>query len=90
MSITKKSVLLIVLILLVDQVSKFIIKTNMLMYEDIKVFGNWFQIKFIQNDGMAFGLDLPGYNAKLVLTLFRIFAVIGLCSQRASITKYWG
>jgi signal peptidase II len=78
MSITKKSVLLIILVLLVDQVLKYIIKTNMLLYEDIKVFGNWFLIKFIENDGMAFGLDLPGDNGKLILTLFRIVAVIAI------------
>lgn len=66
------------LILLFDQVLKFIIKTNMLLYEDIHVIGNWFILKFIENDGMAFGLDLPGNNGKLVLTLFRIVAVIAI------------
>lgn len=50
----------------------------MLLYEDIKVLGNWFLIKFIENDGMAFGLDLPGDNGKLILTLFRIVAVIAI------------
>ena len=50
----------------------------MLLYEDIHVIGNWFILKFIENDGMAFGLDLPGDNGKLVLTLFRIVAVIAI------------
>ena len=50
----------------------------MVLYEDIPVLGNWFIIKFIENDGMAFGLDLPGSNGKLFLTLFRIAAVIAI------------
>lgn len=78
MSITKKSVFLILIILLIDQVLKVLVKSNMLLYEDIKVIGNWFLIKFIENDGMAFGLDLPGDNGKLILTLFRILAVIAI------------
>jgi signal peptidase II len=78
MSLIKKSILIILGILLIDQVLKYIIKTNMLLYEDIPVLGNWFILKFIENDGMAFGLDLPGNNGKLVLTLFRIAAVIAI------------
>ena len=57
---------------------KYIIKTNMVLYEDIPVLGNWFILKFIENDGMAFGFDLPGNNGKLMLTLFRIIAVIAI------------
>ncbi|MBE0652992.1 MAG: lipoprotein signal peptidase [Bacteroidales bacterium] len=78
MNLTRKSILIIFGILLADQVLKYIIKTNMLLYEDIPVLGNWFILKFIENDGMAFGLDLPGNNGKLVLTLFRIVAVIAI------------
>lgn len=78
MSITKKSVLIVFLILLIDQVVKVVVKTNMLLYEDIRVMGNWFILKFIENDGMAFGLDLPGDYGKLLLTLFRIAAVIAI------------
>ncbi|MCK4922609.1 MAG: lipoprotein signal peptidase [Bacteroidales bacterium] len=78
MSITKKSILLILIILLVDQILKILIKTNMHMYEEIHVFGNWFLIKFIENDGMAFGFDLPGNYGKLILSIFRIAALIGI------------
>ena len=78
MSLSKKSILIILLILLVDQTVKILIKTNMTLYQDIPVFGNWFIIKFIENDGMAFGFDLPGNYGKLILTLFRIFAVVGI------------
>lgn len=78
MSKSTKAVLIVLAILVVDQVSKFLVKSNMLLYQDIHVMGNWFIIKFIENDGMAFGFDLPGNNGKLVLTLFRIAAVIGI------------
>ena len=78
MSLSKKSILIILLILLVDQTVKILIKTNMTLYQDIPVFGNWFIIKFIENDGMAFGFDLPGNYGKLILSLFRIFAVVGI------------
>ena len=46
--------------------------------ESISVFGNWFQIRFIENPGMAFGLDIPGKWGKPVLTIFRIIAVIAI------------
>lgn len=78
MSITKKSILIILIILIVDQTLKILIKTNMNLYEDIHVFGNWFLIKFIENDGMAFGFDLPGNYGKLILSIFRIAALVGI------------
>jgi signal peptidase II len=78
MSKTQKSILVIILVLIVDQVSKFIVKTNLMLGEEIPVFGNWFIIHFTENDGMAFGWDIPGSSGKLILTLFRIVAVIGI------------
>ena len=69
MSVTKKSILIIFLVLLADQVLKIVIKTNLNLYESIHVFGDWFQIRFIENDGMAFGFDLPGNYGKLILIL---------------------
>ena len=71
MSITKKSILLIFLVLLVDQASKIFIKLNFTIGDHIDVF-SWFQIYFIENNGMAFGMEII---SKLFLTLFRIFAV---------------
>ncbi len=46
--------------------------------ESITVFGNWFFIKFIENPGMAFGMDIPGKLGKPILTIFRIVAVIAI------------
>jgi signal peptidase II len=74
MSVTKKSLLLIFTVLIIDQVSKFYIKLNFRLGESVEVF-SWFQIYFIENNGMAFGLEIFG---KLFLTLFRIVAVGGL------------
>lgn len=70
-----KAISLIFLVLLVDQVVKIHIKTTMTIGESISVFGDWFQIRFIENPGMAFGLDIPGRWGKPVLTIFRIIAV---------------
>lgn len=74
MSITKKSILLILVILLVDQAVKFYVKLNFMLGESVDVFG-WFQILFVENNGMAFGMEIFG---KLFLTLFRIVAVSAL------------
>ena len=78
MSITKKSILVVFLILLIDQTLKIIIKTNMFMYQDFPVAGHWFILKFIENNGMAFGFDLPGDYGKMILSIFRIIAVVAI------------
>ncbi len=66
------SVVLIIVFLLVDQISKILVKTNMTIGESIPVFGNWFQILFIENNGMAFGMHLGGEFGKFLLTFLRI------------------
>jgi len=71
MSVTKKSILLIFLILFIDQAVKIYIKLHFALGEQVDVFG-WFKIYFIENNGMAFGMEIIG---KLFLTLFRIVAV---------------
>ena len=71
MSITKKSILLIFLILFIDQAFKIYIKLHFALGDHINVL-SWFQIYFIENNGMAFGMELIG---KLFLTIFRIIAV---------------
>jgi signal peptidase II len=80
MAMTKliKAVLIIVSILLVDQILKIWIKTNMQLGEEINVFGNWFIIHFTENNGMAFGMEFAGEFGKLFLSLFRILACIGI------------
>ncbi len=73
----KKAYLIVILVLLIDQISKIYIKTHFLLQEKVPVF-SWFQIYFIENEGMAWGAQIPGTYGKLILTLFRIVAVIGI------------
>ncbi len=61
----------VILILLIDQITKIWVKTNMALYDMIPI-TDWFKIYFVENNGMAFGLEVFG---KLFLTLFRIVAV---------------
>ncbi len=63
---------IVLLALVVDQVIKIVVKTNMSLGESIPVFGDWFKIQFIENNGMAFGMEFLG---KTFLTLFRIVAI---------------
>lgn len=71
MSTRVKAIFLILVVLLIDQISKIYIKLNFTIGEHVDVF-NWFQIYFIENNGMAFGMEFGG---KLFLTVFRIIAV---------------
>ncbi|WP_282053747.1 lipoprotein signal peptidase [Maribacter luteus] len=79
----KKSVLLIFLVLLIDQISKIYIKTHFVLGESYEVF-EWFKIHFIENSGAAWGAKLNDFlpitenTAKLILTVFRLFAVAGI------------
>lgn len=72
----KKSIAIIFLVLLIDQIIKIWIKTSMFIGEEIPVFGNWFIIHFTENNGMAFGMEFAGGYGKLFLSSFRIVAVI--------------
>ncbi len=78
MSSTLKSILIILIILIIDQVVKIIVKTNMSLYEQNPVFGNWFILHFVENKGMAFGMNLPGDYGKMILSLFRLAAIVAI------------
>lgn len=69
------TILVVVLILAIDQIVKFYIKLHFPLGGYIEVFP-WFQICFVENNGMAFGWEL---GSKLFLTLFRIVAIGALC-----------
>ncbi|MGY5845850.1 lipoprotein signal peptidase [Salegentibacter sp. HM20] len=73
----KKAGLVIFLVLLIDQISKYYIKTNFALGDEVRVF-DWFRILFVENEGMAWGTKIPGEYGKLALTLFRLVAVVGL------------
>lgn len=78
MSKLQKSIFIVVLVLLVDQVLKIWIKTHMTMGEEFSVIGSWFKIHFVENNGMAFGFEFGGDYGKIFLSLFRIAAVFGI------------
>jgi len=87
MSARNKSLLLIFSILLIDQVLKIIIKTNMVIGEEIPVLGNWFRIHFLENNGMAFGMEWGGKAGKVALSIFRMVAIIGIAWYLNSIIR---
>ena len=81
---TKRIIFIILLILIADQALKLYVKTSFRLQESVVIF-NWFQILFVENDGMAWGTKLSDFipvisdrTAKLILTWFRIIAVTGI------------
>lgn len=72
----KKISILIVILLVADQLLKIWIKTNMHLDEAIIVFPDWFQLRFVENNGAAFGMQITsgsGFDwGKLLLSLFRV------------------
>jgi len=78
MSVGKKSLLLIFSILVADQIIKIWVKTHMTIGEEIPLFGNWGMLHFIENNGMAFGMEMGGKTGKILLSLFRILAIIAI------------
>ena len=61
-----------IVLVVIDQVIKVLVKTNMGLGEHFDVIGNWFKILFVENEGMAFGWAFGGKVGKLLLSLFRI------------------
>ena len=89
----KKASFIIIIILLIDQISKIYIKTHFQLNDYVTIF-SWFEIDFIENDGMAWGTKLSDFvpfisdkSAKLILTLFRIVAVTGIAFWLVDVTK---
>lgn len=73
----KKSILLITIALLLDQVLKVWIKTNMMIGQEIHFF-DWFIIHFTENKGMAFGMEFGGSFGKYLLSIFRLVAIVAI------------
>ena len=79
----KKSLTIILVVLLIDQISKIYIKTHFVLGESVEVF-SWFKILFIENEGAAWGtklsdiLPISESAGKLFLTIFRLFAIAGI------------
>lgn len=82
----KKALAIMFSILLADQLSKFWVKTNMMLGQEFEVFP-WFIIHFTENMGMAFGMELGGDWGKLLLSVFRMLAAAGLAWYLHSLVK---
>ncbi len=83
----KKLLILGVILVVIDQVIKILVKTNMQIGEHFSVIGNWFQIFFIENEGMAFGMKFGGAVGKFLLSFFRIALSGVLCWWIASLVR---
>ena len=80
----KRLLLLGILLVVIDQVIKYLVKTNMELGEQINVIGQWFRLTFVENEGMAFGMAFGGQVGKFLLSLFRVvlsgFLIKWICS----------
>ncbi|MBS1945188.1 MAG: lipoprotein signal peptidase [Bacteroidetes bacterium] len=77
----KRPVLIILAVLLADQLLKIWVKLNFFLGESVPLFGEghtWAYLQFVENRGMAFGLELGGDGGKIALTLFRMAALVGI------------
>ena len=74
----KRAAALILLILFADQALKVWVKLTFFYDSAIPLFGEWAYLHFIENRGMAFGMEFGGEWGKLALSLFRIVAVAGI------------
>ena len=82
--------LIIFLVVLADQALKVYIKTHFYMNDSYNVLGNWFRLYFVENEGMAYGWKFGGDGGKIMLTLFRLVAVIfGVFYLRSIIKKQY-
>lgn len=80
---TRNITILVLLLLVADQILKIWVKTHMAIGEAITVFPDWFQLRFIENNGAAFGMHIASGDGldwgKLALSLFRVAMVVVLC-----------
>jgi signal peptidase II len=77
----------LVAVLLIDQSLKFWVKLNMTLGDEIIV-ANWARLHFTENPGMAFGMTLGGSYGKLILSLFRIVAIVGMMYYLRSLVRH--
>ena len=79
LSKAKKLIILGVVLVVLDQIIKVLVKTNMDLGETIYVIGEWFRLHFVLNKGLAFGMAFGGLVGKVLLSAFRIVLFGGLC-----------
>jgi signal peptidase II len=81
MKISKGTKLLILgaILVVIDQIIKVLVKTEMSLGETINVIGDWFKLHYVLNEGMAFGMAFGGFFGKALLSIFRIVLFGVLC-----------
>ena len=81
MKISKGTKLFILgaILVVIDQIIKVLVKTDMSLGETINVIGDWFKLHYALNEGMAFGMAFGGFFGKALLSIFRIVLFGALC-----------
>ena len=82
-----KLIILGVALVVIDQVIKVLVKTNMDLGESVNVIGDWFKLHFVLNEGMAFGMAFGGFWGKALLSIFRIVLFGALCWWISKLVK---
>ena len=67
------------ILVVIDQIIKVLVKTNMDLGETVNVIGDWFKLHYVLNEGMAFGMAFGGFWGKAVLSIFRVVLFSALC-----------
>ena len=81
MKVSKGTRLIILgaILIVLDQIIKVLVKTNMGLGETVNVIGDWFKLHYVLNEGMAFGMAFGGIWGKAVLSIFRVVLFGALC-----------
>lgn len=74
-------------VIVLDQIVKLLVYSNMYLHEEIPVFGDVFKLNYTLNPGMAFGMEIGGDHGKLILTAFRLFAMVGIAWYLIKLAK---
>ena len=77
------AVAVVLIILIIDQILKIWIKTHFVLYDEIRI-ADWFILRFVENNGMAMGIEVM---AKSLLTMFRIIASFAIAFYMYSLVK---
>jgi signal peptidase II len=87
MSKGTKAILLVLLTLVADQILKIWVKTTFVLGAQIPLIGNRITLHFIENNGMAFGMEMGGATGKIILTLFRIAAACAIAWYLSTLVR---
>ena len=78
------AVVIVTVLIVIDQIIKFWVKTHLAIGQTVPLLGEWFNLHFVENEGMAFGISFGQQVGKFLLSLVRILLVGALCWYTAS------